>query len=156
MELDRRIAQEGAADLDPAVSLMHVVLLPGQGHERHNHPDADLETLDCDLDDEPTEAAPAASGNTSLAKVLAADGTVMARGDDRVVLTAAHCLDEGVEKVLVYLGVGGVQVQATVPGGVADADRHPDRLPRPGRPAQDQLTRRRPLINAVLPRFWAP
>ena len=26
---------------NPAVSLMHVVLLPGQGHERHNHPDAD-------------------------------------------------------------------------------------------------------------------
>ena len=26
---------------DPALSLMHVVLLPGQGHERHNHPDAD-------------------------------------------------------------------------------------------------------------------
>jgi len=26
---------------DPGVSLMHVVLLPGQGHERHNHPDAD-------------------------------------------------------------------------------------------------------------------
>jgi len=26
---------------DPAVSLMHVVLLPGQGHERHNHPDSD-------------------------------------------------------------------------------------------------------------------
>ncbi len=25
----------------PAVSLMHVVLLPGRGHERHNHPDAD-------------------------------------------------------------------------------------------------------------------
>ncbi len=25
----------------PAVSLMHVVLLPGQGHERHNHPDSD-------------------------------------------------------------------------------------------------------------------
>jgi oxalate decarboxylase/phosphoglucose isomerase-like protein (cupin superfamily) len=24
-----------------AVSLMHVVLLPGQGHERHNHPDSD-------------------------------------------------------------------------------------------------------------------
>src|SRR5215218_5284810 len=23
------------------VSLMHVVLLPGQGHERHNHPDSD-------------------------------------------------------------------------------------------------------------------
>jgi len=23
------------------VSLMHVVLLPGKGHERHNHPDAD-------------------------------------------------------------------------------------------------------------------
>jgi oxalate decarboxylase/phosphoglucose isomerase-like protein (cupin superfamily) len=26
---------------DPAVSMMHVVLLPGQGHERHNHPDSD-------------------------------------------------------------------------------------------------------------------
>src|ERR687895_2252043 len=26
---------------DPAVSLMHVVLLPGEGHERHNHPDSD-------------------------------------------------------------------------------------------------------------------
>ncbi len=25
----------------PNVSLMHVVLLPGQGHERHNHPDSD-------------------------------------------------------------------------------------------------------------------
>ena len=25
----------------PHVSLMHVVLLPGKGHERHNHPDAD-------------------------------------------------------------------------------------------------------------------
>jgi oxalate decarboxylase/phosphoglucose isomerase-like protein (cupin superfamily) len=25
----------------PDVSLMHVVLLPGQGHERHNHPDSD-------------------------------------------------------------------------------------------------------------------
>ncbi len=24
-----------------AVSLMHVVLLPGEGHERHNHPDSD-------------------------------------------------------------------------------------------------------------------
>jgi oxalate decarboxylase/phosphoglucose isomerase-like protein (cupin superfamily) len=26
---------------DPAMSLMHVVLLPGRGHERHNHPDSD-------------------------------------------------------------------------------------------------------------------
>ena len=26
---------------DPAVSLMHVVLFPGKGHERHNHPDSD-------------------------------------------------------------------------------------------------------------------
>jgi len=25
----------------PAMSLMHVVLLPGRGHERHNHPDSD-------------------------------------------------------------------------------------------------------------------
>jgi oxalate decarboxylase/phosphoglucose isomerase-like protein (cupin superfamily) len=26
---------------DPGVSLLHVVLLPGRGHDRHNHPDAD-------------------------------------------------------------------------------------------------------------------
>jgi oxalate decarboxylase/phosphoglucose isomerase-like protein (cupin superfamily) len=26
---------------DTAMSVMHVVLLPGRGHERHNHPDAD-------------------------------------------------------------------------------------------------------------------
>lgn len=26
---------------DIAMSLMHVVLLPGKGHERHNHPDSD-------------------------------------------------------------------------------------------------------------------
>ena len=26
---------------DGAMSLMHVVLLPGKGHERHNHPDSD-------------------------------------------------------------------------------------------------------------------
>ena len=26
---------------DAAVSMMHVILLPGKGHERHNHPDAD-------------------------------------------------------------------------------------------------------------------
>ncbi len=25
----------------PAMSLMHVVLLPGEGHERHNHPGSD-------------------------------------------------------------------------------------------------------------------
>src|SRR3712207_1407125 len=25
----------------PELSLMHVVLLPGRGHERHNHPDSD-------------------------------------------------------------------------------------------------------------------
>jgi oxalate decarboxylase/phosphoglucose isomerase-like protein (cupin superfamily) len=25
----------------PAMSLMHVVLLPGEGHERHNHPNSD-------------------------------------------------------------------------------------------------------------------
>ncbi len=28
-------------DEEPACSLMHVVLLPGQGHERHNHPGSD-------------------------------------------------------------------------------------------------------------------
>jgi oxalate decarboxylase/phosphoglucose isomerase-like protein (cupin superfamily) len=26
---------------NPAVSLMHVILLPGKGHERHNHPESD-------------------------------------------------------------------------------------------------------------------
>src|SRR5258706_11510087 len=26
---------------NPAMSLLHVVLLPGKGHTRHNHPDAD-------------------------------------------------------------------------------------------------------------------
>jgi oxalate decarboxylase/phosphoglucose isomerase-like protein (cupin superfamily) len=31
-----------AANTDgPEMSLMHVVLLPGEGHERHNHPDSD-------------------------------------------------------------------------------------------------------------------
>ena len=35
------LVSQDNVDSDPAVSLMHVVLLPGQGHERHNHPDAD-------------------------------------------------------------------------------------------------------------------
>jgi oxalate decarboxylase/phosphoglucose isomerase-like protein (cupin superfamily) len=26
---------------NPAMSMLHVVLLPGKGHTRHNHPDAD-------------------------------------------------------------------------------------------------------------------
>ena len=26
---------------NPEVSMMHVILLPGKGHDRHNHPDAD-------------------------------------------------------------------------------------------------------------------
>ncbi|MDQ6720649.1 MAG: cupin domain-containing protein [Candidatus Dormibacteraeota bacterium] len=26
---------------NPAMSMLHVVLLPGKGHDRHNHPDAD-------------------------------------------------------------------------------------------------------------------
>ena len=30
-----------STDEPPDVSLMHVVLLPGQGHDRHNHPDSD-------------------------------------------------------------------------------------------------------------------
>ena len=34
------VSQDNVSE-EPAVSLMHVVLLPGQGHERHNHPDAD-------------------------------------------------------------------------------------------------------------------
>ena len=35
------LVSQDNVDSDTAVSLMHVVLLPGQGHERHNHPDAD-------------------------------------------------------------------------------------------------------------------
>ena len=35
------LVSEDGLDDAPDVSLMHVVLLPGQGHERHNHPDAD-------------------------------------------------------------------------------------------------------------------
>ena len=35
------LVSEDNVSEDPAVSLMHVVLLPGKGHERHNHPDAD-------------------------------------------------------------------------------------------------------------------
>src|SRR3954468_20022842 len=35
------LVSEDTTDEPPDVSLMHVVLLPGQGHERHNHPDAD-------------------------------------------------------------------------------------------------------------------
>jgi oxalate decarboxylase/phosphoglucose isomerase-like protein (cupin superfamily) len=34
------VSQDNVAET-PDVSLMHVVLLPGQGHERHNHPDSD-------------------------------------------------------------------------------------------------------------------
>ncbi len=34
------VSQDNVSE-DPAVSLMHVVLLPGQGHERHNHPGSD-------------------------------------------------------------------------------------------------------------------
>ena len=33
------VATENTPDI--AMSLMHVVLLPGRGHERHNHPDSD-------------------------------------------------------------------------------------------------------------------
>ena len=35
------LVSQDSTDEAPDVSLMHVVLLPGQGHERHNHPDAD-------------------------------------------------------------------------------------------------------------------
>jgi oxalate decarboxylase/phosphoglucose isomerase-like protein (cupin superfamily) len=35
------LVSQDNVDETPDVSLMHVVLLPGQGHERHNHPDAD-------------------------------------------------------------------------------------------------------------------
>jgi oxalate decarboxylase/phosphoglucose isomerase-like protein (cupin superfamily) len=34
------VSEDNVAE-SPHVSLMHVVLLPGQGHERHNHPDSD-------------------------------------------------------------------------------------------------------------------
>jgi oxalate decarboxylase/phosphoglucose isomerase-like protein (cupin superfamily) len=41
MSFDWGVIKPLVAGLSDNVSLMHVVLLPGQGHERHNHPDAD-------------------------------------------------------------------------------------------------------------------
>ena len=35
------LVSQDNVDEEPDVSLMHVVLLPGQGHVRHNHPDSD-------------------------------------------------------------------------------------------------------------------
>ena len=34
------VSQDNVSEA-PDMSLMHVILLPGQGHERHNHPDSD-------------------------------------------------------------------------------------------------------------------
>jgi oxalate decarboxylase/phosphoglucose isomerase-like protein (cupin superfamily) len=41
MSFDWGVIKPLVAGASDNVSLMHVVLLPGQGHERHNHPDAD-------------------------------------------------------------------------------------------------------------------
>jgi oxalate decarboxylase/phosphoglucose isomerase-like protein (cupin superfamily) len=41
MSFDWGVIKPLVAGASANVSLMHVVLLPGQGHERHNHPDAD-------------------------------------------------------------------------------------------------------------------
>ena len=41
MAFDWGVIKPLVAGVSDNVSLMHVVLLPGQGHERHNHPDAD-------------------------------------------------------------------------------------------------------------------
>ena len=41
MAFDWGVIKPLVAGESATVSLMHVVLLPGQGHERHNHPDAD-------------------------------------------------------------------------------------------------------------------
>src|SRR3954468_7047603 len=41
MTFDWGVIKPLVAGESDTVSLMHVVLLPGQGHERHNHPDAD-------------------------------------------------------------------------------------------------------------------
>ena len=41
MSFDWGVIKPLVAGVSDNVSLMHVVLLPGQGHERHNHPDAD-------------------------------------------------------------------------------------------------------------------
>jgi oxalate decarboxylase/phosphoglucose isomerase-like protein (cupin superfamily) len=41
MAFDWGVIKPLVAGESKTVSLMHVVLLPGQGHERHNHPDAD-------------------------------------------------------------------------------------------------------------------
>ena len=41
MSFDWGVIKPLVAGVSDNVSLMHVVLLPGQGHGRHNHPDAD-------------------------------------------------------------------------------------------------------------------
>jgi oxalate decarboxylase/phosphoglucose isomerase-like protein (cupin superfamily) len=41
MSFDWGMIKPLVAGVSDNVSLMHVVLLPGQGHDRHNHPDAD-------------------------------------------------------------------------------------------------------------------
>jgi oxalate decarboxylase/phosphoglucose isomerase-like protein (cupin superfamily) len=41
MSFDWGVIKPLVSGHSPNASLMHVVLLPGQGHERHNHPDAD-------------------------------------------------------------------------------------------------------------------
>jgi oxalate decarboxylase/phosphoglucose isomerase-like protein (cupin superfamily) len=41
MSFDWGLIKPLVAGRSANVSLMHVVVLPGQGHDRHNHPDAD-------------------------------------------------------------------------------------------------------------------
>jgi oxalate decarboxylase/phosphoglucose isomerase-like protein (cupin superfamily) len=41
MSFDWGVIKPLVAGVSDNVSLMHVVVLPGQGHERHNHPHAD-------------------------------------------------------------------------------------------------------------------
>jgi oxalate decarboxylase/phosphoglucose isomerase-like protein (cupin superfamily) len=41
MSFDWGVIKPLVAGVSDNVSLMHVVLLPGRGHDRHNHPDAD-------------------------------------------------------------------------------------------------------------------
>jgi oxalate decarboxylase/phosphoglucose isomerase-like protein (cupin superfamily) len=41
MTFDWGVIKPLVSDDSPEVSMMHVILLPGKGHERHNHPESD-------------------------------------------------------------------------------------------------------------------
>lgn len=106
---------------DPDVSLMHVVLLPGHGHERHNHPDADeiLHVLSGDgeqmLDDADTFAVSA--GDTVWIPKGAFHSTVNTGWEPMALLA-------------VYAPAGAEAVLRTLPDHREMAPGEPPRLTR--------------------------